>query len=184
MDGDDSTDDEGSAGKRRQPAASSSQTSTMTQEELRVMKRLEEKLRNFSSIVRIKEVRKPNSETIITLNVSPAFNSNTCIVVVSHSVDPVSGISGFRANTVPETDWLEPLLSEFCSSSDCRTLNCLVQKIVQLVEQRRLDILMNSLVITENGTVSDEEPESGESMSSGTTAASPQSSRSTTTSIP
>jgi hypothetical protein len=185
MDEDGSTDGEGTV--RRQPAASSSpQTSgPMTLEELRILRRIDERLRNFASIMRVKEVRKPNSsEMMVTLNVALMSANISFIVILRHTVDPISGKSSFISNSVPQTEWLNRQLSEFCSSNACKSLNCVFQRLIELVEERRLELLMNSLDISGRAMSSDEEGGSGESLSSGTTAASPQSSRSTTTSIP
>ena len=173
MNGDETTDEESSVDQR----PSSSSSSPMTQEEMLVMRRVEEKLRtNDYSLIRIRDVRKIGhlgAETIFTFHVTTSPNI-AATLVIRHSIDPCTGVSRF--SVTGSADWLSSALS----SDECKSLNCIFQRIVQLVEQRRLDVLMSTLNIAQE----DEEPGSGESISSGTTAASPQSSRSTTTSIP
>lgn len=183
MDGDSTDDDTVWNVPSRRPAASSSHQRQMSLEEIQVMRRLEDKVRG-SSIIQIKDVRKPSlGETIIGLQIAVS-ETTTVTLTIKHTVDIVSRFSPIVNNPpLPsEVEWVGTELVDFCGSEECKSLNCIFKKISQLIDQRRLDVLMNSMRISEHSSSDDEEEP--ESMSSGTTAASPQSSRSTTTSIP
>ena len=174
MDGD-STDEESATSGR--PAASSS--SAMAPEEIQVLRRLQQRVSNISSLVRVCEVHKPvPGKTWIVCQVSVSPPDGTIGVRISHDVDPMSGESYFSVSS--ESTWLE----DFCNNAPVpRSLNAIIELITDAVEQRRLAVLMDSLRI-EHAEIGSESSEGSPTMSSGTTAASPQSSRSTTTSLP
>lgn len=171
MDGD-STDEESVAAR---PAASSS--SVMSNEELHVLRKLQQRVSMISPIVRVLEIHKPfPGMTWIVCQVAIGASQNV-EVRISHEVDPRAGRSRFSLYS--DCAWLR----EFCNSANIsKSLNCVIDRINEAVEQRRLTVLMDSLRI-ENSEVGSEASEE-RSLSSGTTAASPQSSRSTTTSLP
>ena len=163
------------------PASSSSASgSGMSLEEQQVLRRLREKMQNTSGI-RPVEVKKSadGTETVIACTVKVSQDENELKLIIVHRD---SGFS-VEANSA---DWLINPLAAYCSNA-CISLTRLLSKATEIVEQRRLALFMNALHVEPSGQSDDimgesEESSADPSLSSGTTAASPQSSRSTTTS--
>jgi hypothetical protein len=160
MDGD-TTDEESVTVHRHRPSSSSSGLVPMSEEENIVFRRIQEKLRN-NEIIRVVDVRKPQpGQTVVRLHVHPHST-----LQIEHLFSHFSVSGG--ANE--ESAGLVSDVNDYCNSGACRSLNCIFDKISELVRAR---------------AQSDDEDEEEDmiSLSSGTTAASPQSSRSTTTSL-
>lgn len=170
---------ENAAGAR--PATSSSDlASSMSLEEQQVLRRLREKFKNSSGIKPVEVLKSfDGKETVIACTVNVSREDPEVKLMIVHR-DSCFSVQAKNA------DWLIDPLAVYCANA-CTSLTRLLLKVTEIVEQRRLALFMDALHVeplgpSDNILEQSEESSSDPSLSSGTTAASPQSSRSTTTS--
>ena len=163
--------DSSSGSERHVPSSSSSHA--MSGDEQRILKKIRERLKHIAG-VQVRSVSKPSvTETIIHLS----FGDQVDIQVV-HAIGSL-GDSRFTAEGNEDARWLIFAIND----RSFKSVNELVVWAAEAVQHHRLASLMATLRVDPDSET-DLSRTDEEVISSGTTAASPQSSRSTTTSNP
>lgn len=171
-----STDEDGEQGRT---AASSCLMGDMTQDETLVLGKIRSKMARFSHLVQITDVRKRSLNELravcqVFFSSCDRDHESVALICVLHNME------GFRiellSDPCPEMNELVEDLNRFGGA--CISISALLERCAEMVQQLRLTQLMDTLGLEEAEDVSETR-----SVSSGATAASPQSSCSTIPSV-
>jgi len=155
-------------------------SSAMTEDERRIMNKINSRIDRYTHFVQVKDLRKPSLNELRALcDVYPSTVDACATICVIHTRAGFR-IERFSEDAITGIDSLVDQLNQFASANPIISIANLLERCAEIVQQERLTQLMDTLGLEETEEVVSET----QSISSaGTTAASPQSACSTTPSV-
>ena len=159
-----------------EPASSSSTSSRMTAQEQLILNRVSDKFKSNDVITFVLVKIESPRDTVFSCLVDRSAEQRVELAIVSRIT--MEGINRFSVERIED---FEILLERIHGRiSDCATLSSVVALVTHVVEQHRFAQLIESLHVDPGSPSNDETSSEAPSLNSGTTAASRQSSQSTT----
>jgi len=158
-----------------EPASSSSTSSRMTAQEHLILKRVSDKFKINDVITFVLVKIESPRDTVFSCLVDLSAEQRVELAIVSRIT--MEGINRFSVERIEDFELLERIHGRI---SDCATLTSVVALVTHVVEQHRFAQLIESLHVDPGSPSNDETSSEAPSLNSGTTAASRQSSQSTT----